>query len=97
MDVFVCSKDHEDGKIVKYQRSNPIGEDVYLLPDGTIVRDEDKIIKAQRIFTHNYYRAEGPWDLKTREKYVSGASQPTNLETKSNEVPVPKLSGNPES
>lgn len=96
MDVFVCSKDHEDGKIVKYQRSNPIGEDVYLLPDGTIVRDEDKIIKAQRIFKHNYYRAEGPWDLKTREKYVSGVAQPTNLETKSNEVPVPKLSGNPE-
>jgi len=96
MDVFVCSKDHEDGKIVKYQRSNPIGEDVYLLPDGTIVRDEDKIIKAQRIFKHNYYRAEGPWDLKTREKYVSGAGQPTNLETKSNEVPVPKLSGDPE-
>lgn len=97
MDVFVCSKDHEDGKIVKYQRSNPIGEDVYLLPDGTIVRDEDKIIKAQRIFKHNYYRAEGPWDLKTREKYVSGAAQPTNLETKSNEVPVPKLPGDPDS
>jgi hypothetical protein len=96
MDVFVCSKDHEDGKIVKYQRSNPIGEDVYLLPDGTIVRDEDKIIKAQRIFKHNYYRAEGPWDLKTREKYVSGVAQPTNLETKSNEVPVPKLSGDTE-
>jgi hypothetical protein len=96
MDVFVSSKDYDEGKVMKYQRSNPIGEDVYLLPDGTIVRDEDKIIKAQRIFKHNYYRAEGPWDLKTREKYVSGATQPTNLETKSNEVPVPKLSGNPQ-
>jgi hypothetical protein len=97
MDFFVSLKDYEDGKVVKYQRSNPVGEDVYLLPDGTIVRDEDKIIKAQRIFKHNYYRAEGPWDLKTREKFQSCASQPTNLETKSNEVPVPKLSGNPES
>ena len=96
MDVFVSSKDYDEGKVMKYQRSNPIGEDVYLLPDGTIVRDEDKIIKAQRIFKHNYYRAEGPWDLKTREKYVSGVAQPTNLETKSNEVPVSKLSGDTE-
>ena len=96
MDIFVSSKDYDEGKVIKYQRSNPVGEDVYLLPDGTIVRDEDKIIKAQRIFKHNYYRAGGPWDLKTREKYVSGVTQPTNLETKSNEVPVPKLSGNPE-
>lgn len=79
MDVFVSSKDYEEGKAVKYQRSNPIGEDVYLLPDGTIVRDEDKIIKAQRIFKQNYYRAEGPWDLKTREKYVSGLSEPSPI------------------
>ena len=96
MDVFVSSKDYEDGKVLKYQRANPPGEDMYLMPDGTIVRDEDKIIKAQRIFKHNYYRAGGPWDYKMREKYVSGEAQPTNLETKSNEVPVPKLSGNPE-
>jgi hypothetical protein len=79
MDVFVSSKDYEEGKAVKYQRSNPIGEDVYLLPDGTIVRDEDKIIKAQRIFKHNYYRAEGTWDLKTREKYASCDSDPSPI------------------
>ena len=77
-DIFVSSKDYDEGKVMKYQRSNPIGEDVYLLPDGTIVRDEDKIIKAQRIFKQNYYKAGGPWDLKTREKYVCpGTHTPT--------------------
>ena len=94
IDIFTSSKDYEEGKVVKYQRANPIGEDVYLLPDGTIVRDEDKIIKAQLIFKQNYYKAGGPWDLKTREKYASGATQQTNLETKSNELPVPELPEN---
>lgn len=79
MDVFVSSKDYDEGKVLKYQRCNPIGEDVYLLPDGTIVRDEDKIIMAQRIFIHNYYRADGPWDRKTREKYVSGLGEPSPI------------------
>jgi hypothetical protein len=97
MDVFVTTQDYEEGKVLKYQRPNPTGEDVYLLPGGKIERDEDKIILVQRIFKHNYYRAEGPWDLKTREKYVSRVTQPTNLETKSNEkVSVPELSGNPD-
>jgi hypothetical protein len=94
MDIFVSSKDYYEGKVLKYQRGNPIGEDIHLLPDGTIVRDEDKIINAQRIFKHNWYKPGGPWDLKMREKYLSGETQTTNLETKSNEVPVPKLSGN---
>lgn len=97
MDFFVSLKDYEDGKVVKYQRSNPIGEDVHLLPDGTIVRDEDKIIKAQRIFKHNYYKPGGRGYRRVLENFQSCAPQPTNLETKSNEVPVPKLSGNPES
>ena len=96
MDVFICEKDYDDGKVLKYYKPNPVGENVYLLPDGTIVRDEDKIINAQRIFKHNYYRANGPWDLKTREKYVSGPTQSTNFKTKGNEVPVPKLSGDRE-
>jgi hypothetical protein len=96
MDVFVSSKDYDEGKVMKYQRSNPIGEDVYLLPDGTIVRDEDKIIKAQRIFRHNWYKPGGHGYMKTLEKFMSCVTQPTNLETKSNEVPVPKLSGNPQ-
>jgi len=61
MDCFRVSNDFEEGKVLKYQRANPIGEDVYLNPDGTITRDEDKIIKAQRIFKHNYYKPGGPW------------------------------------
>jgi hypothetical protein len=96
MDIFISSKDCEEGKVIKYQRANPVGEDVYLLPNGTIVRDEDKIIKAQRIFKHNWYKPGGPWDRKMREKYMSGMTQPTNLETKSNEMPVPELPRNPE-
>jgi hypothetical protein len=97
MDVFISLKDYEDGKVVKYQRTNPIGEDVYLLPDGAIVRDEDKIIKAQRIFKHNLYKPGGRGYRKALEKFQSCTTQPTILEAKSNEVPVPKLPGNPES
>ena len=96
IDIFTSSKDYEEGKVVKYQRANPIGEDVYLLPDGTIMRDEDKIIKAQRIFRHNWYKPGGPGYKRTSENFRLCVTQTTNLETKSNEVPVPKLSGNPE-
>lgn len=74
-DGFFSEPDYKMGKILKYLKPNPVGEDVYLDPDGvTIHRDEDKIILAQRIFKHNYYRADGPWELKTRGKYASGAS-----------------------
>jgi hypothetical protein len=97
MDVYISGPDWSHGKVLKYQRANPLGEDVYLLPDGTIVRDEDKIIKAQRIFKHNWYKPGGPGSKKAIEKYVSGVTQPTNLETKSNEqLSVPGLPGNPE-
>lgn len=80
-DIFQCPVDYEEGKVLKYFKPNPVGEDVYLMPDGTIERDEDKIIKAQRIFKQNYYRAGGPWDVKTREKYVSGVRQETVVST----------------
>jgi len=96
IDIFTSSKDYEEGKVIKYQRANPIGEDVYLLPDGTIVRDEDKIIKAQRIFRDNWYKPGGPGYMRTLENFTSCVTQPTNLETKSNEMPVPELSGDPE-
>jgi hypothetical protein len=78
MDIFISSKDYDEGKVLKYQRANPIGEDIHLLPDGTIVMDEDKIINAQRIFKHNYYKPGGPWDRKTREKYVCPGTQTRN-------------------
>ena len=81
MDVFTSSKDYEDGKILKYQRANPIGEDVYLMPDGTIERDEDKIIKAQRIFRHNWYKPGGPGYMRILENFrsCSGQAAATNL------------------
>jgi hypothetical protein len=50
-------------------KPNPIGEDVYLNPDGTITKDEDKIIAAQRIFKHNYYKPDGKWAAKNLPKY----------------------------
>jgi hypothetical protein len=74
-DIFLSSKDYEEGKVLKYQRPNPIGEDAYLMPDGTIVFDEDKIIKAQRIFKHNYYKPGGPGYKMAIEKYVSGMGE----------------------
>lgn len=97
MDIFVSTKDYDEGKVLKYQRGNPIGEDIHLLPDGTIVMDEDKIINAQRIFKHNYYKPGGRGYRRALEKFQSCTTQPTILEAKSNEVPVPKLPGNPES
>jgi hypothetical protein len=78
-DVFKCEVDWQVGKIIKYQRANPVGEDAYLMPDGTVVFDEDKIVAAQRIFKHNYYKAGGHWDLMTREKYVSRDGDPSPI------------------
>lgn len=67
--MYYSETDEQLGKVLKYRKPNPVGEDMYLRPDGTIESDEAKIIRAQQIFKHNYYKAGGPWDLKTREKY----------------------------
>lgn len=68
-DVFVTTPDHQEGKIVKYFRPNPIGEDVYLESDGvTVTRDEDKIINAQRIFKNNYYKPGGKGALRVLKR-----------------------------
>jgi hypothetical protein len=48
-----------DGTILKKRRLNPIGQHVYLNPDGSVERDEDKIIAAQRIFLHHAYKPNG--------------------------------------
>jgi len=71
MDVFLSDQDHKVGKVVKYRKLNPIGEDMYLGPDGTIVSDESKIVKVQRIFKHNYYKPGGRGNLRVLEKYRS--------------------------
>lgn len=75
---YVSEKDYELGKVVKRLRLNPIGEDVYLMPDGTIEKDEDKIVKAQRIFLHNWYRPGGPGPRMVLEKYGSRTDQETD-------------------
>ena len=71
MESFVSDDDYILGKVIKYRKLNPVGEDMYLLPDGTIVSDEFKIVKAQRIFKHNYWRPDGPGAKKVLEKYRS--------------------------
>jgi len=54
---------------MKRQKFNPVGEDIYLRPDGSVVRDEDKIIKIQRIFIDNYYKPDGNGAKKIFSKY----------------------------
>lgn len=75
-DVFYAEKDYEMGKVLKYQRANPVGEDMYLRPDGTVESDEAKIVRAQQIFKHNYYKSDGRWELNTRKKYAQRSEPP---------------------
>lgn len=70
-DVFLSTPDHQEGKVLKYLRPNPIGEDVHLGSDGvTVTRDEDKIIKAQRIFKHFHYKPGGRGARKVLERLL---------------------------
>lgn len=69
MFIFLGDKDTELGKIAKKSRLNPTGENVFLHPDGSIEREEDKIIAAQRIFKHEYYKPDGKGFLKGLEKF----------------------------
>ena len=82
MDSFISEQDHALGKVLKYMKPNPVGEDAYLRADGTIEFDEDKIVEAQRIFKHNWYKPDGKGALKTLEKYRSCADLPNKLEPK---------------
>ena len=79
-DKFLSETDWQMGKVLKYRKPNPLGEDVYVDPDGvTIHKDEDKIVRAQRIFMHNYYKPEGRGGRKVIERLsenVSGPAQP---------------------
>jgi hypothetical protein len=70
-DIFFHEPDYNMGKVIKYRKPNPIGEDLYLDPDGaTIHSDEVKIIKAQRIFKHNYWCPGGRGSRRVLEKYT---------------------------
>jgi len=57
----------------KKARNNRLGEDVYLLPDGSIERDEDKIIAAQRVFMKYAYAC------KTGIMYKKGLAEFNSL------------------
>jgi hypothetical protein len=63
-DIYDADKDVEVGKVTKKRRLNSTGENVYLRPDGSVERDEDKIIAAQRIWKHEYYKPDGKGFLK---------------------------------
>lgn len=54
----------------KRRRANPIGEDVYLLPDGTLEFDEDLVVMCQRMWLHEAYKPGGIM----YEKKLSSAS-----------------------
>jgi hypothetical protein len=58
--IFISEMDTELGKIAKKPRLNPLGENAYLRADGTIERDETKIIAVQRRWKHEYYKPDGP-------------------------------------
>ena len=48
-DVCITEADYEVGKVLKYFRPNPTGQDIYLAKDGvTLIKDEDKI-RAVRV------------------------------------------------
>jgi hypothetical protein len=61
---FVADIDVECGKQVKKRRLNGTGENIFLRPDGTVEREEDKIIAVQRIWKHEYYKPDGKGFLK---------------------------------
>ena len=73
--MYQSETDTDEGKILKKHRPNPTGQDCHLGPDGSVTRDEDKIIQAQRIFKHNYYKPGGKGYRLVLKKYGSGPSQ----------------------
>jgi hypothetical protein len=50
-----CVQFAGDPRPTKKRRLNPLGENVYILPDGTIKREVDAIISAQRIWRERAY------------------------------------------
>jgi hypothetical protein len=64
MYTFDADLDTECGKVLKKRRLNGTGENIFLRPDGSIEREETKIIAAQRIWKHEYYKPGGKGFLK---------------------------------
>lgn len=48
-----------DTTFLKKRKLNPVGEHVFLNRDGSIKRDEDKIIAVQRLWLHHAYKPGG--------------------------------------
>jgi hypothetical protein len=53
-DFFIS--DFEENDRYKFIKGNPLGEDIYLRPDGTIEKDIDKIVFIQRWWLDRLYR-----------------------------------------
>ena len=51
----------------KRRRINKTGENVYLLSDGTVQREEDTITAVQRLWKHLAYRPDGIMYNKLKE------------------------------
>ena len=56
----------------KRVRLNPLGEDVHLHQDGSVTRDEDSIIRIQRIWKEKLYAPGGTIYNKFIVKYKDG-------------------------
>ena len=69
VDFYKSDFDSRQYQPAKRQRFNPVGEDIHILPDGSLARDEHKIIKIQRIFKENYYKPDGKGAQKILSKY----------------------------
>lgn len=67
--VFEGDKDFTLGKIVKKPRLNPTGQNVFLGADGSIHKDEDKIVAIQRLWKHEYYKPDGKGFLKAFDEF----------------------------
>lgn len=86
-DIFVTEPDYELGKVIKYYKPNPVGQDIYLADDGvTLIKDEDKIRVAQRIFKHNYYKPEGKGAQKIFKRMTASSANATPRQVQEEEV-----------
>lgn len=65
----------------KRPKFNPLGQDCHLGSDGSVTRDEDKIIAAQRIWKEAAYAPGGIMYLKTFAHWNSRLIDKINIES----------------
>jgi hypothetical protein len=64
-----------DPRPKKKRRMNSLGEDVHLFPDGSVKREEDSIIAAQRIWRERAYApGTGVMYFKGLERFNAASS-----------------------